>query len=121
MRLDWRAAAGDIRNRMQLRNPVAGAIAGLAIGAMEWLAPSGPTIKPTAETVLVATTAPPKMGAPSVPSGDLLTYGIDVWQRSVLLWEVLRRRANMFSPGICWSGLRVNRSGSFVQALQMYS
>ena len=26
-----------------------------------------------------------------------------------------------YHPGICWSGLRVNRSGSFVQALQMYS
>jgi hypothetical protein len=27
----------------------------------------------------------------------------------------------VFSPGICWSGLRENRSGSFVQTLQMYS
>jgi hypothetical protein len=26
----------------------------------------------------------------------------------------------LFSPGICWSGLRENRSGSFVQTLQMY-
>jgi len=27
----------------------------------------------------------------------------------------------VFSPGICWSGLRVNRSGSEVQRLQMNS
>ncbi len=27
----------------------------------------------------------------------------------------------LFSPGIWWSGLRVNRSGSFVQVLQMNS
>jgi CBS-domain-containing membrane protein len=42
MRRDWRAAAGDICGRIGLRDPVAGAIAGLgaalAIGAMEWLA-----------------------------------------------------------------------------------
>jgi NAD(P)H-dependent FMN reductase len=31
------------------------------------------------------------------------------------------KAAQVFSPGICWSGLRVNRSGSFVQALQMNS
>ena len=27
----------------------------------------------------------------------------------------------VFSPGICWSGLRVNRSGSEVQRLQINS
>ena len=27
----------------------------------------------------------------------------------------------VFSPGICWSGLRMNRSGSEVQRLQMNS
>ena len=32
-----------------------------------------------------------------------------------------QRRMRQLSSGICWSGLRVNCSGSFVQALQMYS
>ena len=31
------------------------------------------------------------------------------------------KRMRQYHPGICCSGLRVNRSGSFVQALQMYS
>jgi CBS-domain-containing membrane protein len=40
MYLDWRKAAGDIRRRMDFRNTVEGAVAGLggaiAIGGMEW-------------------------------------------------------------------------------------
>ena len=39
--------------------------------------------------------------------------------------EHIRNRSSctryMFSPGICWSGFKVNRSGSFVHILQMYS
>jgi hypothetical protein len=27
----------------------------------------------------------------------------------------------MFTPGVFWSGFRVNRCGSFAQSLQMYS
>ena len=36
----------------------------------------------------------------------------------VLFWD---RQGMLFSPGICWSGLRMNRSGSEVHALQMNS
>ncbi|MHC2332222.1 hypothetical protein ACVIW0_001511 [Bradyrhizobium sp. USDA 4454] len=32
-----------------------------------------------------------------------------------------RQRSSVFSPGICWSGLNLNRSGWEVQHLQMYS
>lgn len=35
-----------------------------------------------------------KADARSLPSGDPWHYAIDVWQRSVLFWDVLRRRAN---------------------------
>lgn len=30
-----------------------------------------------------------------------------------------REPPDLFGPGICWSGLRLKRSGSFVQHLQM--
>ena len=38
---------------------------------------------------------PAETGAPSVQHADSWKYGIDTWQRSVLFWDVLRRRANI--------------------------
>lgn len=40
-------------------------------------------------------TAPMQTSCVPVPSSDLWTYGIDIWQRSVLFWDVLRRRADI--------------------------
>jgi pimeloyl-ACP methyl ester carboxylesterase len=57
-------------------------------------APSPSVTEPKTIPDLVAKSVPRKTDAPSVPSGDLWTYGIDVWQRSVLFWDVLRQRAN---------------------------
>jgi len=34
-------------------------------------------------------------GAPSIQLGDFWKYGVDVWQRWILFWDVLRQRANI--------------------------
>jgi len=51
---------------------------------------TGPKTAPAA----VAEAGPSKAAAPSVQPDDLWNYPIDVWQRSVLFWDVLRQRAN---------------------------
>src|SRR3989304_8118463 len=43
----------------------------------------------------VASASPTKADASSFQPGELWEYGIDVWQRSVLFWDVLRQRANI--------------------------
>src|SRR3989337_588397 len=54
-----------------------------------------PVVLPKKAPDLVAETGPVKGGAPSVQPSDLWKYGIDVWQRSILFWDVLRQRANI--------------------------
>lgn len=65
-----------------------GAEASHAIVALE----SGSAPQPTTRTDLVTGALQSKTDGPSV---DVWTYGVDVWQRSVLFWDVLRRRANI--------------------------
>jgi pimeloyl-ACP methyl ester carboxylesterase len=43
----------------------------------------------------VGKAAPDKASTPSVQVSDLWNYSIDFWQRSVLFWDVLRKRANI--------------------------
>jgi pimeloyl-ACP methyl ester carboxylesterase len=61
-----------------------------------------PRLEPTTEPAASAqkdrdADAKPVSARPDVPAfpGDLWTYTIDVWQRSVLFWDVLRQRANI--------------------------
>jgi pimeloyl-ACP methyl ester carboxylesterase len=43
----------------------------------------------------VALASPAKLDVSTFQPGELWSYGIDAWQRSVLFWDVLRRRANI--------------------------
>jgi pimeloyl-ACP methyl ester carboxylesterase len=52
--------------------------------------PTGATATPT----VIAEQSLDKAAATSVQSSDFWNYGVDVWQRSVLFWDVLRQRAN---------------------------
>ncbi len=44
---------------------------------------------------LIASASPAKVEVSTFQLGELWSYGIDAWQRSILFWDVLRRRANI--------------------------
>lgn len=52
--------------------------------------PTGATATPT----VISEQSLDKAAATSVQPSDFWNYGVDVWQRSVLFWDVLRQRAN---------------------------
>lgn len=59
-------------------------------------APADAPVKPSKQAHDAATEAvSAEATAPSAQLGDLWTYGVDVWQRSILFWDVLRQRANI--------------------------
>ena len=59
------------------------------------LTTTAPAKRPAAISDAVAESSSAKADASSFQLGEVWNYGIDVWQRSVLFWDVLRQRANI--------------------------
>jgi pimeloyl-ACP methyl ester carboxylesterase len=77
-------------------NSIAANLANAEAVSLPKVAPAnGPATVSTTATDLAATPTLQKTDVSSIPSDDRWTYGIDVWQRSVLFWDVLRQRANI--------------------------
>lgn len=66
-----------------------------SVSPMQTPSSRGPAPATTAKPAATAEQNADKVAALSVQPADFWNYSIDAWQRSVLFWDVLRKRANI--------------------------